>query len=398
MGLKEKIFGKNHKLKENTTYEYFKMLNGYTPVFTNYEGGLYEMELTRQAVKSFATHCSKLTPEVKGTAAQRLANTLNFRPNFLMNTSQFIARIATIFEIDNNVFIVPIESREGKIIGYFPLVPANCEILDVEGEMYLRYMFSNGEYEAIEFERVGILTQCQYKDDVFGEDNSTLNTTMQLMHTTDEGIINAVKNSASIRFMARMGNFLKDEDLANEREKFAENNLSSQNKTGLLIFDNKFGDVKQVVSKPYLIDDKQMQQIKENVYIHFGTNEKILQNKFNEEEWNAYYEGKIEPFAIQLSLALSNMTFSEREMALGNKIYFSSNRLQYASNSTKLQVSTQLFDRALLNRNGVMDIWNMPYVEGGEKYYIRKEYAEVSKLDSSVSETDTSKEGSEENA
>ena len=43
-------------------------------------------------------------------------------------------------------------------------------------------------------------------------------------------------------------------------------------------------------------------------------------------------------------------------------------------------VSTQLFDRALLNRNGVMDIWNMAHVEDGEKYYIRKEYTEVSEL------------------
>ena len=100
----------------------------------------------------------------------------------------------------------------------------------------------------------------------------------------------------------------------------------------------------------------------------FGTNMDILQNKFNEETWNAYYEGKIKTFAIQLSLVMSNMTFSDREIACGNAITFSANRLQYASNATKLQVSTQLFDRALLNRNGVMDIWNMPHVEDGEKY------------------------------
>lgn len=99
--------------------------------------------------------------------------------------------------------------------------------------------------------------------------------------------------------------------------------------------------------------------------------------------WNAYYEGKIEPFAIQLSLVMTNMSFTERERACGNAIFFSANRLQYASNATKLSVSTQLFDRALLNRNGVMDIWNMAHVEDGEKYYIRKEYTEVSELQNS---------------
>ena len=109
----------------------------------------------------------------------------------------------------------------------------------------------------------------------------------------------------------------------------------------------------------------------------------ILQNKFDENTWNAYYEGKIEPFAIQLSLVITNMSFTERERACGNAIFFSANRLQYASNATKLSVSTQLFDRALLNRNGVMDIWNMAHVEDGEKYYIRKEYTEVSELQNS---------------
>lgn len=138
---------------------------------------------------------------------------------------------------------------------------------------------------------------------------------------------------------------------------------------------------KDVYNKAYTPDAQQIQQINESVCTHFGTNMDILQNKFNEETWNAYYEGKIEPFAIQLSLVMSNMAYTDRELACGNMITFSANRLQYASNNTKLQVSTQLFDRGLLNRNGVMDIWNMAHVEDGEKYYIRKEYTEVSELD-----------------
>ena len=46
----------------------------------------------------------------------------------------------------------------------------------------------------------------------------------------------------------------------------------------------------------------------------------ILQNKYTEDEWNAYYEGKIEPFAIQLSLVMSNMTYTARELSFGNAI------------------------------------------------------------------------------
>ena len=377
MGLFDYIF---HSKERKIIGQYFKLLDGYTPVFTTYDGGVYEMDLTRTAINSFATHCSKLKPEISGSALKTLERTLQFKPNSFMDTTKFIARLATILECEHTAFIVPIEDAYGDLCGWYPIRPAMCEVIEYEGMVYLRYTFANGERAAIEFERVGVLTSHQYRNDLFGEDNSTMQPTMQLIHTSNEGIINAVKNSANIRFMAKIANMLKPEDIKKERERFTEDNLSADNKSGMIIYDSKFSELKQVESKPYTPNALQMQQIQENVCTHFGTNMDILQNKFNEETWNAYYEGKIEPFALQLSLVMSNMTYSQREIAHGNMITFSANRLQYASNATKLQVSTQLFDRGLLNRNGVMDIWNMAHVENGDKYYIRKEYTEVEKL------------------
>ena len=370
-----------HGRKMQVIDSYFKMLNGYSPTFTSFNGGVYEMDLTRVAINSFATHCSKLKPEVEGSAHKRLERVLQYKPNYFMDTVKFIKRLATILAVENTAFIVPIEDEAGNLCGWYPMRPQRCEVVEAAGQVYLRYLFANGEYGAIEFERVGIMTDFEYSDDLFGEDNTTLKPTMQLIHTQNEGIINAVKNSANIRFLAKVANMLKPEDIKKERERFTEDNLSADNKSGMIIYDNKFSDLKQVESKPYTPNALQMQQIQDSVCTHFGTSMDILQNKFDENTWNAYYEGKIEPFAIQLSLVMTNMTFTKREIAQGNAIVFSANRLQYASNATKLQVSTQLFDRALLCRNDVMDIWNMAHVEGGEKYYIRKEYTEVSRLD-----------------
>lgn len=362
---------------------YFKMLNGYSPTFTSFNGGVYEMDLTRVAINNFATHCSKLKPEVEGSACKHLERVLQFKPNYFMDTTKFIKRLATILAVEHTAFIAPIEDKYGNLCGYYPLRAQRCEVVEAAGRVYLRYLFANGEHGAIEFEKVGIMTDFEYSDDLFGEPNDTLKPTMQLIHTQNEGIVNAVKNSANIRFLAKVANMLKPEDIKKERERFTEENLSADNKSGMIIYDNKFSELKQIESKPYTPNALQMQQIQDSVCTHFGTNMDILQNKFDEETWNAYYEGKIEPFAIQLSLVMSNMTFTQRELAHGNAITFSANRLQYASNATKLQVSTQLFDRALLNRNGVMDIWNMAHVEDGDKYYIRKEYTEVSELNKS---------------
>lgn len=365
---------------------YFKMLNGYSPTFTSYNGGVYEMDLTRTAVNNFATHCSKLKPEITGSALKPLERTLQHKPNYFMDTTKFIKRLATYVAVEHTAFIVPIEDDRGSLCGWYPLRAQRCEVVEAAGQVYLRYQFANGDHAAIEFERVGILTDFEYTDELFGEDNRTLKPTMQLIHTQNEGIINAVKNSANIRFLAKVANMLKPEDIKKERQRFTEDNLSADNDSGMIIYDNKFSELKQVESKPYTPNALQMQNIQDNVCTHFNTNMDILQNRFNEETWNAYYEGKIEPFAIQLSLVMTNMTFTEREIACGNAIIFSANRLQYASNATKLQVSTQLFDRALLNRNGVMDIWNMAHVEDGDKYYIRKEYTEVSELKNSTSQ------------
>lgn len=386
MGIFETIFRRPRADVQASGY--FKLLNGYNPVFTNAPESIYEMELTRAAIHSFASVASKLKPEISGTAQKNLEKVLQFKPNPFMDTSKFIYRIATILSVNNTCFIVPIEDEYGELAGYYPILPRRCEVVEYRGMPFLRYTFANGQRAAIEFDRVGIMTQFQYSDDFFGESNAALRPTLQLIYTQNQGIINGVKNSASIRFLAKVANMLKPEDISKERMRFTKDNLSADNQSGMVIYDAKFADVKPIESKPFTVNAAQMEQINENVFNYFGTNANILQNKYSEDEWNAYYEGKIEPFALQLSLVMSNMTFTARELSFGNAITFTANRLQYASNQTKLNISTQLFDRGLMNRNDVMDIWNMAHVEDGDKYYIRKEYAEISELGKEIGNAD----------
>ena len=341
------------------------------------------MELTRAAIHSFATQCSKLKPEIQGNAYKELGKRMQFQPNPFMDTTKFLYRLATILSVNNSAFIIPILAEDGQTItGYYPLIPSMCEVVEYQGKPYLRYTFTTGQKAAIEFEKVGILTQFQYRNDFFGESNAALNPTMQLIHTQNQGIIEGVKKSAYIRFIARMANVIRGDDLTAERKRFTEDNLAAENHGGVMMFDGKYGDVKQVDSKPFIVDAEQMTLIKNNVFNYFGTNEKILQNSFDENTWASYYEGKIEPFAIQLSLVMSNMTFTPKEIAFGNQFLFTANRLQYASNQTKLAIVVQLFDRGFMTHDMGLEIFNMAPLPNGEgsKYFIRKEYAEVKNL------------------
>ena len=380
MGLFSSIFGNKDK-KNVDVKKHFESLTAYAPMFTNFDGGVYELELTRAIINNFATACSKLKPSVKGTAQPSLNNILKYRPNQHMNTIQFIAKVATNFAVTNNSFIVPVLDEYGNITGYYPISPTVTEVVEHNGVEYFRFTFNTGERVAIEKNRVGHLTQFQYNDDFFGEDNSVLKPTMNLIHTQNQAIISAVKNSATIRLLAVMGTVKgHDDDLEDERKRFVETNFSSKNDGGVIFTDSRFTDIKTLNLRPYTVDHAQMKQIQENAFNYFGTNEKILQNKFNEDEWNAYYEGKIAPFAYALSLALTNMTFSQRELSFGNEITFSDNMLNYASSATRERRATAGFDRGQLSVNESRELFGQPAVPDGNKYYIRKEYAEKDKL------------------
>lgn len=381
MGLFEKLFPpKARTPTERDVQSYFKTLTAYQPVYTTYEGGLYEMALTRAAIATFARHASKLHLEIVGDRRPDLAYTLAHQPNPWQDSSKFLARLATIYEIQNNAFVVPLEDANGRLIGYYPVLPQQAEVREYGGVPYLRYRFMGGQTAAVEFERAGLLVQHQYAHDFFGETNRPLIPTMQVAHTQDEGIINGIKNATTIRFLARLANQFKQKDIDEARDQLADHNLR-QNSTGIFVVDAKFADVKQLESVAQVVNPRQQEYIRESVYEYFGTNDKILTNTYTEDEWDAYYEGKIEPFAIQVSQVLSHMTFAPSDLAAGNMILATTNRLQYASNSTKLQIVTDLFDRGFLTHNMGLEIFNLPPVEGGDRYFIRREYTEIDKLD-----------------
>lgn len=378
MGAFEKLFGK-FKMKKQLG-GYFQMLDGYTPVFTTYDGGVYEMELTRSCIHTFANHASKLLPTVTGAGGKNLTGLLNSKPNPFMTSAQFVYKVATIYDAQNTCFIAPVLDAMDKLVGYYPVNPQQTEIVDVGGEPYLRYTFRTGEKAAIELSRCGIVSKYLYNSDIKGENNAALRPTLQLLNVQNQGIAEGIKNSASYRFMATVANFAKGQDIARERKKWVEDNLGADS-GGLALFPNTYTNVQQIQSQPKIVDPEQMQIIQTRVLNYFGCNEDVLQNKTVGDAWSAYYEGKIEPFALQLSQAMTCMTFSKQEQARGNAVVWSANRLQYMTNADKLQVSSQMFDRGILSTNDIMDIWNLPHVPDGDKRYIRKEYTDVSQLD-----------------
>ena len=390
MGLFEKIFGK--KPEPSGTYEgVFKMLNGYTPQFNSFEGGIYESELVRAAINARATHSSKLKVEMLGSARPVLQTKMKHAPNQFQTWGQFLYRLSTILDVHNSAFITPIFDQYGEVSGVYVPLPQRCEFVQFAGEPYLRYTFTDGSRAAVELKSCGIMTKYQYRDDFLGEDNGAMLPTMDLIHIQTQGIKEGVKSAATYRFMAQLSNFAKAEDLAKERKRFTAENFSSEaGGGGLLLFPNTYANIQQITAKPWVVDAEQMSAIKQNVYEYFGVNEDVLQNKAYGDAWTAFYEGAIEPFAIQFSDVMTKMLYTLREQTEGNKVMATANRLQYMSNKDKLDVTAQLLDRGMLTLNEARDIWNLSPVDNGDMRIIRGEYYDAdAKAEEDANETGT---------
>lgn len=378
----------------NDAYTMFRTLTAYQPVFHSWGGAIYESEIVRAAIDARARHISKLKVELIGSANKSLQSKLRQGPNQWQTWSQFLYRASTILDINNNCFIVPVFDKDMIITGMFPVLPDRCSLTEYKDELWLRYQFAHGEIGAVEFRKCAILTKYQYKSDFFGDNNSALNETMKLIHIQNQGIEEAVKNTSTFRFMAQLSNFAKPEDLAKERSRFTRDNLATESDAGgFLLFPNTYKDIKQIDVKPYSVDADQMKAIRENVFNYFGVNEDVLQNKAYGDDWSAFYEGAVEPFAIQFSEAMTKALFSERERAQGSQLMLTANRLQYMSNSDKLNVSSQLLDRGIFSINDVREIWNLPPVEGGDQRVIRGEYYSA---DEKLTPTEDINDGSQE--
>ena len=207
MGLKEWLFGEEEPKKAKESHN-FQLLSSYNPVHTDWYGSIYENSLVRSAIEAKARHISKLKIELQGSAKPKLKARLKHYPNPWMTWTQFLARCSTILDCTNNLFIVPVrDEKTFETIGFFPVLPERVKLVeDKKGKLWLKYKFVSNTYGAVKFDECAYLVKHQYKSDLFGEDNTALKSTMDLIAVQESSIKNAVQNSNNYRFIAEVSN------------------------------------------------------------------------------------------------------------------------------------------------------------------------------------------------
>lgn len=391
------IFGK----VKNFVTSRWQEIGTYTARFTSFGRDIYANDVVRACIRCLAEHSSKANVKVvrrtdKGRVEGdlRLQRMIQFRPNLYMNGKDFIYKIRTLLEINNIVFIYIMRDDTGKCIGLYPMPAATYEAVDYMGQLYIKFMFANGNTMTHAWADLAVLRKDYNTSDIFGDANDAILTSLDLLNTTNQGMANAIKSTANLRGILKSTKaMLSPEDAKKQKERFVEDYLSMTNGSGIASLDST-QEFKEINIQPHIANYKNVEELRLNIYRYFGVHEEIIMSKCTAEQWEMFYESRLEPFLIALGLELTNKIFSEREKGFGNEVIFEANRLQYASTSAKMNM-VQLIDRGILTINEYREILNLSPVNGGDVRVIRKEYAEATKLNEiqGVNDNNASKNG-----
>lgn len=349
----------------------WKELGAYTAIFTPFGSDIWRSDLVRSCVRALAEHTSKanaVCPKKK-----EIAQLLNTRPNLYMTGKDFLSKVRNWLEIKNTAFIyINREPLTARVLGFYPVPYASFEAVEFEGELFIKFFFS-GDAERImvlPWDDLAVLRKDYYTSDIWGDDNGAVLDKLDVINTVDQGVENAVKSTANLRGILKSTKaMLKREDIKAQMKEFVEDYMNLSNNAGIASLDATM-DFKPITMNPVMADSNLAREYRDDVFRYFGVNDNILMSKYNEDEMEAFYEARIEPFLVALSTELTRKVFSEREQALGNLIMYESNRIAYASNKTKLNM-VQLVDRGIISPNELRQVFNLAPYDGGDEFIRR---------------------------
>ncbi|SOC12855.1 HK97 family phage portal protein [Ureibacillus xyleni] len=380
------LWKSNKEEQKAVTVSKYQMITDDNNGFFMWNGNIYQSDLIRSIIrvkakavsKTMAKHIREDKTGLKVNPEPYMKFLLE-EPNELMSMQQLLEKAVSHLELNNNAFIYINRDEYGYPIGLYPITASNVEALrNGIGELFLRFTLKNGKRVVFAYKDIIHLRQDFNENEIFGDSNfEALKTMMEVVHTIDNGIIKAIKNSNVVQWLLKYNANLKPEDLKKSTKEFVDSFLNMDSDlAGAASVDNKV-DAQRVEPKSFMPNADQMKETTNRIYSFFNVNEKIIQSSYSENEWISFYESSVEPIIIQLSNEFTRKLFTRKERSFGNKVVFEGSNLSFASMSTKLQL-VQMLDRGVMNPNEVRLILNMHPVEHGDEYLLRLDTAKQS--------------------
>ena len=353
-----------------------------------------ELYLIRASIDALARNVGKMELDAvmytdrensikKVNRASDVARVLK-RPNQYMTMYDFLYKIAAMYYASNNAFIWPEYSKEGNLIALWPINYENFQLYESErGTLIAKFRISYRKTYTVPYDDIIHLRNHYIDDDFVGSSNQALLPVCELMNAQNQGIIHGIQNSAIIRGILKSVNVIKEQDMKAARNRFVEDNLAASNNGGVIVVDGKF-DYTPIESKPYMVDAETMAETKRMVFDYFGINEGFITNTFSPEEYEAVYEGRLEPFAIMLTQALTKGLYTDRERGFGNEVEANMSRVKYQPISAITSLIAATNQLGLFRKNEYREMLGYPPLsdeEGGNEIVISLNYVNSQNLD-----------------
>lgn len=327
--------------------------------YRSFKGELTKLDIIASSIDALARNIGKIefksvqkkknTVVVTDTTSD-IARVLK-KPNPYMTAYDFLYKVASLYYLSNNVFIWPEFDKTASLVGLWPVNYTSFTLKKTDsGVLVAQFQLNYFKTYTVPYSQLIHLRNKYTTDDLFGDANDAMNPIAELANAQNQGIINGIKNSALIRGILKSINVIKEEDLTKARDRFIEDNLKASNSGGVMVIDGKF-DYQNLESKPYIVDADTLKEVKERIYSYYGVNEEFVQNKFTSEQYEAVYEGRIEPFAVMISQALTFKLFTDRERGFGNEIEANMAKLKYQPMTVITRVITATNQLGLFTRD-----------------------------------------------
>ncbi len=385
-GLFARIRGFLNRGKVGTT---IKMMSEYNNLYI-WDGNLYKSDIVRGAIRPKVNAVGKLVAKhIRTTIAEdggkktvinpdAYIRFLLEEPNPYMTGQKFQEKMETQLCLNGNAFALIARDDNGYPVGLYPINASTVEaIYDNAGDLYLKFYFENGKIYTFTYADILHLRGDFGPDnDIFGSSPvESLTPLMEIVGTTDRGIVNAIKNSGVVKWLLKFAGNARPEDIKNLANEFADAYLTNEKSIGVAAV-NSTVDAQQIEPKDYVPNAAQMDRTTTRIYSSLNTNSKIVMSSFTEDEWNSYYESQIEPDVRQWGDEMTRKLFTRRERAFGNAIVYEASSLTIASMSTKLNL-VNLVDRGIMTPNEVRTILNLAPIPGGDQAVRRLDTAPI---------------------
>lgn len=364
MGLLSKLFKPAPK---NNTYA--EMLNGFSPIFSQFGHDIYASDVVQQAIKCIVDEMKKLTPmHVRNNGSDvipvrgNVQSVLNF-PNDRMTTCEFLEKIVWQLFFNYNAFIIPTyfiwTDEKGNTKRYYdglyPVQPYQVDFIeDASGKLFVKMRFANNYETTIAYENI-IHIKYNYSVNEFmggnnlGQpDHDALLKTLDLNNTLLTGVSSAMKSSFAINGVVKY-NTLMDDGKTDAALKELEGKLK-KSESGFLPLDLKseFIPIKKEIK---LVDEATLKFIDEKILRNFGVPLAILTGDYTTAQYESFYQKTLEPLIIAISQAFTKTLFTRREIAFGNEIKLYPKELIFMSTDQTLQMVNLLGPTGTLYEN-----------------------------------------------